>query len=103
MRDAIRLSGGGAMRVLSMIVLMTLSGASAVLPGQVQQENWSRCKSDDPDRKIGGCSAWPGDGCQPGEPIPRPGLSVCVQGRLRSRLSGLRSSTHVVSTRCQRV
>lgn len=45
------------MRVLSMIVLMTLFGASAVLPGQAQQENWSRCKSDDPDRKIGGCSA----------------------------------------------
>jgi hypothetical protein len=45
------------MHVLSMIVLMTLFGASAVLPGQAQQENWSRCKSDDPDRKIGGCSA----------------------------------------------
>jgi hypothetical protein len=44
------------MRVLSMIVLMTLFGASAVLPGEAQQENWSRCKSDDPDRKIGGCS-----------------------------------------------
>ncbi len=45
------------MRVLSMIVLMTLFGASAVLLGEPQQENWSRCKSDDPDRKIGGCSA----------------------------------------------
>jgi hypothetical protein len=45
------------MRVLSMIGLMTLFGASAVLPGQAQQENWSRCQSDDPDRKIGGCSA----------------------------------------------
>jgi hypothetical protein len=45
------------MHVLSMIVLMTLFGASAVLPGQAQQENWSRCKSDDPDRKIRGCSA----------------------------------------------
>jgi hypothetical protein len=45
------------MRVLSMIALMTLIGASAVLPGRAQQENWSRCKSDDPDRKIGGCSA----------------------------------------------
>jgi tetratricopeptide (TPR) repeat protein len=27
------------------------------LPGQAQQENWSRCQSDDPDRKTGGCSA----------------------------------------------
>lgn len=45
------------MRVLSMIVLTTLLGASAVLPGQAQQENWGRCQSDDPDRKIGGCSA----------------------------------------------
>jgi tetratricopeptide (TPR) repeat protein len=45
------------MRVLSMIVLMTLFGASAVLLGEAQQENWSRCNSDDPDRKIGGCSA----------------------------------------------
>jgi hypothetical protein len=45
------------MRVLSMIVLMTLFGESAVLLGEAQQKNWSRCKSDDPDRKIGGCSA----------------------------------------------
>jgi hypothetical protein len=45
------------MRVRSMIVLMTLFGASAVLLGQARQENCSRCKSDDPDRKIGGCSA----------------------------------------------
>ena len=45
------------MRVLSMIVLMTLFGASAFLLGEAQKENWRRCKSDDPDRKIGGCSA----------------------------------------------
>jgi tetratricopeptide (TPR) repeat protein len=45
------------MRVLSMTMLMALIGASAVVPGQAQQENWSRCKSDDPDREIGGCSA----------------------------------------------
>src|SRR5260221_621275 len=45
------------MRVLSMIMLMTLLGASTVLPGQSRQEDWNLCKSHDPEQSIRGCSA----------------------------------------------
>ncbi len=44
-------------RVLSMMVLMTLLGAPAVLPGQTRDKNWKQCKSDDPERSVKACSA----------------------------------------------
>ena len=48
-----------------MIVLMTLFGASAALPGQAQQDSWTRCKSDNPEQSIGGCSALIQSGQEP--------------------------------------
>ena len=43
------------MRVL--LMLMTLLGGSVALSRQSPQENWKQCRSDDPERRIEGCSA----------------------------------------------
>jgi tetratricopeptide (TPR) repeat protein len=40
-----------------MIMLLTVLGAFAALPGQSRPENWKLCRSDDPERSIAGCSA----------------------------------------------
>jgi lipoprotein NlpI len=45
------------MRVLPMIGLMILIGASALLPGRTRADNAKRCASADPDLAIGGCTA----------------------------------------------
>jgi hypothetical protein len=46
-----------SVRFLSMVVLMTLIGGSAVLRGQTRDDNWKRCGGNDPDQAIGACSA----------------------------------------------
>ncbi|MGD0904757.1 MAG: tetratricopeptide repeat protein [Terracidiphilus sp.] len=48
---------GGNVRLLSMIALITLLGWSVALPSQSRDEDWKRCRGDDPDLSIGGCSA----------------------------------------------
>jgi tetratricopeptide (TPR) repeat protein len=45
------------MRVLPIIVLLTLMSASTGLADQTQDDNWKRCRSDDPQQALGGCSA----------------------------------------------
>jgi hypothetical protein len=45
------------MRVPSTVMLMIFLGASAVLSGQLQQENWKRCENNDPEQRIAPCSA----------------------------------------------
>jgi hypothetical protein len=49
-------NGSGAMRLSLMVMLMVLVPVSAVLSGQRPQENWTACRSDDPERSIKACS-----------------------------------------------
>jgi tetratricopeptide (TPR) repeat protein len=39
------------------VMLTIFLGASAVLSGQSQQENWKRCENNDPEQRIAPCSA----------------------------------------------
>ena len=45
------------MRLLPVIILTALLGASAVQSGETQTENWKRCTSDDPEKSLRACSA----------------------------------------------
>jgi len=45
------------MRVRSTVMLMIFLGASAILSGPSQQENWKRCEDNDPEQRITPCSA----------------------------------------------
>jgi|ERR1035437_1106108 lipoprotein NlpI len=45
------------MRILATVLLTIGLGASAALPAQTRDDNWNRCRDNDPDLSIGGCSA----------------------------------------------
>lgn len=47
----------GTVRILAIVLLTTGLGASAALPAQTRDDNWNRCRDNDPDQSIGGCTA----------------------------------------------
>src|SRR5580692_9149300 len=46
-----------SIRFLSMIALVWLLVGAVVVRGQTRDENWKRCRGNDPDRAVEACSA----------------------------------------------